>query len=86
MLQRVLTLIVCLAVMAVQPALAPAVPIIWTDWTEGVSGAEGSATGFLDIGGEIVEVTYTGESTFIQTNGGTNYYCSADHRCRLAKT
>ncbi|QNN20812.1 hypothetical protein HED60_00520 [Planctomycetales bacterium ZRK34] len=67
-------MVLCLAVLAARPARSSAVPIIWTDWTEGTSGLEGSATGFLDIGGEIVEVTYTGEIAFIQTNGGTNYY------------
>lgn len=53
---------------------ASAVPINWVDWTAGTAGTSGSATGTLNVDGEIVGVTYTGEIQFIQTNGGTNYW------------
>lgn len=55
-------------------ASAHAVPISWVDWTSGTAGASGSATGSLNIDGELVTVNYTGEIQFIQTSGGTNYW------------
>lgn len=51
-----------------------AAPVIWVDWNGGTTGPNGSATGTLDIGGTIVDVTYTGEIAFLQTGSGTNYY------------
>ncbi|MEQ9460458.1 MAG: PEP-CTERM sorting domain-containing protein [Phycisphaeraceae bacterium] len=53
---------------------ASAVPISWVDWTSGTAGPNGSAVGTLNVDGEIVDVTYTGEIQFIQTAGGTNYW------------
>jgi hypothetical protein len=52
-----------------------AAPVFWTDWISGTAGASGSASGVIDFGGgNIVNVDYTGEMVFIQTNGGTNYW------------
>ena len=56
------------------PLTAQAAPVFWTDWTSGTAGVNGSATGVLDVGGTLVDVDYTGEIEFIQTNSGTNYW------------
>lgn len=48
--------------------------MFWTDWTSGTAGANGSAAGSLLVEGKAVDVNYQGESVFIQTNGGTNYW------------
>jgi hypothetical protein len=52
---------------------AQAAPVVWADWTSGVSGSTGSAKGFFDLDTDIT-IDYTGESAFIQTNGGAYYY------------
>jgi hypothetical protein len=51
-----------------------AAPVIWTDWLTGTAGSNGSAAGVLNIGSHTVDVSYTGEIQFIQTNSGTNYW------------
>lgn len=48
--------------------------VFWTDWTEGTAGPDGSAAGVLSVDGVDVDVTYSGEIYFIQTDGGTNYW------------
>ncbi|MGA2498115.1 MAG: Ig-like domain-containing protein, partial [Tepidisphaeraceae bacterium] len=49
-------------------------PVYWVDWTSGTAGSNGSATGALNVNGDVVNVSYSGEIAFIQTNGGTNYW------------
>ncbi len=68
---RIVKTLLCTAAAAVALSAAP---VIWVDWTAGTAGSNGSATGVLDIGGTIVDVTYTGEIAFIQTGVGTNYF------------
>ncbi|KAK4044920.1 hypothetical protein OUZ56_032326 [Daphnia magna] len=51
--------------------VAQADPVYWVNWT--ASNAAG-ATGTVQIGGTSVDVTYTGQSAFVQTNGGSNYW------------
>lgn len=54
---------------------AAAAPVFWVDWTSATSGVNGSATGVLHIGAKTVDVTYTGQIAFAQTNGGgANYW------------
>ena len=55
----------------------------WVDWTNSTGtggGTPGTVTGTINLGnGQIIDVTYTGEFQFTQTNGGINYYTgSAD--------
>src|SRR4051794_3185387 len=45
--------------------------VFWVDWMQQTGTG---ATGILTIGSNVVNVTYTGEIQFIQTNGGTNYW------------
>ena len=52
---------------------AGAAPVIWADWTAATAGVNGSASGFFDLGTDI-NISYTGEIQFAQTNGGTNYW------------
>lgn len=73
-LSRYASLIGLTALMVGLPLTAQAAPVFWTDWTAGTAGANGTATGVLDIGGTLVDVTYSGQIQFIQTNGGTNYW------------
>lgn len=50
-------------------------PVYWTDWLS--EDSPSSATGQLDIGGTIIDVSYTSSSNhyFTQTTGaGTNYW------------
>lgn len=49
--------------------------IYWTDWTSATPGHPGSATGTI-TGATIIPVAvgYSGELTFGQTSGGTNYW------------
>ncbi|GAB2708367.1 PEP-CTERM sorting domain-containing protein [Aliiglaciecola aliphaticivorans] len=49
-------------------------PVYWTDWMSEDSAS--SATGQLDIGGSIIDVTYTNSSShyFVQTGTATNYW------------
>lgn len=49
-------------------------PVFWTDWTSGNAGSNGSAVGQINTGTDTIDVTYTGEIAFLQTNGGTNYW------------
>ena len=56
-------------------SILSAAPVIWTSWTSATSGPSGSAAGTITIGLNTVNVTFSGESTFVQTNGvGTNYW------------
>lgn len=49
--------------------------VFWVDWQNATGTAEASiVTGQLLIGGDTVNVTYTGETAFVQTDGGTNYW------------
>lgn len=50
--------------------------IVWTDWTAGTTGNAATATGVMVIGGETINVTYTGHIQFIQTSGGFNYWAA----------
>lgn len=44
----------------------------WVDWTQTIPGG---VKGVIDLGGgQTVDVTYTGQYYFAQTNGGTSYY------------
>jgi hypothetical protein len=70
-MNKIIKALLCVAATAVSMFAAP---VIWVDWTSGTAGTNGSATGVLDIGGTIVDVTYTGEVAFLQTGVGTNYY------------
>jgi hypothetical protein len=75
MLQRhvqTLLLIVFLCLCSGLPLSAA--PVLWTDWTSATSGPSGSASGVLNIGTTTVNVSYSGEIAFAQTNGGTNYW------------
>lgn len=51
-----------------------AAPVIWTDWVSGTAGTNGSAAGTLTIGPTTVNVTYSGEISFLITGAGTNYW------------
>lgn len=55
---------------------ANALPIIWTDWTSGSDNTVSSdiAHGVMNIDGNIVNVTFTGDIAFLQSSGGTNYW------------
>lgn len=46
--------------------------VAWTDWTTINAGV--GVDGFIDVDGTIVNVTYTGEYSFAQVSGGTNYW------------
>ena len=59
---------------AILAGQALAAQVTWVDWTSGTAGASGSATGVLDLGGTVVDVSYSGEVAFIQTAGGINYW------------
>ena len=50
--------------------------VSWVSWLSGISGVNGSATGVLTFGDTNVDVNYTGEIAFIQTqtSGGANYW------------
>lgn len=48
-----------------------AVLINWTDWASAVTGASGNASGTISGG---INVSYTGDITFAQTSGGTNWW------------
>jgi hypothetical protein len=52
-----------------------AATVAWTDWTSATAGASGSGSGTLNVSGETVNVSYSGEIFFAQTSGaGTNYW------------
>jgi len=68
------TKFLCAASLAAAAAASSAAPVTWVDWLSGTPGANGSATGVLDLGGTSVDVHYSGEISFLQTSGGTNYY------------
>jgi hypothetical protein len=48
--------------------------VTWVDWVSGTVGNNGSASGVLSLGATTVDVSYSGQIAFLQTNGGTNYY------------
>ncbi|HWB85287.1 MAG TPA: PEP-CTERM sorting domain-containing protein [Bryobacteraceae bacterium] len=60
------------ALLGTIPALCA--PVTWVDWTSGTAGTNGSAAGVLHLGSTDVDVTYTGEIQFLQTNGAGTYY------------
>src|SRR4051812_28006684 len=61
--------------LALAAAIAPVkADIIWTDWTAGTVGHPGSATGSMVIDGETVDVTYTGELNYIETDNSINWW------------
>lgn len=74
-MKRILKVVVCAAGFI---GAATAAPVHWVDWTSGTSGDSGSASGVLDFGSTTVNVSYSGEVAFIQTNGGTNYWNPSD--------
>ena len=47
--------------------------ISWTDWT-GISSVASAVNGSLTVGLTTVGVTFNGDYSFAQTNGGTNYW------------
>lgn len=51
---------------------ASAAPVIWANWTSANIGA-GTASGFFDLATDIT-ISYTGQMSFAQTSGGTNYW------------
>lgn len=59
--------------LAVAATTSGAAVINWVDWTSSTST---TATGTLDIGGEIIDVTFTNSvaNSFVQTAGGTDYW------------
>lgn len=46
----------------------------WVDWASGTAGLPGNAAGSIIAPSGTVTVTYSGEITFVQTAGGTNYW------------
>ena len=58
-------------VLAVCGSTAHAAPAFWTDWNE---SGQNLVAGVLNVGGEFVQVTYSGAYRFANTNGGTNYW------------
>lgn len=46
----------------------------WVDWTAATAGAAGTADGSIDAPSGQVAVSYAGEISFAQTDGGTNYW------------
>ncbi|HRJ26845.1 MAG TPA: PEP-CTERM sorting domain-containing protein [Fimbriimonadaceae bacterium] len=46
----------------------------WTDWTSATTGQSGVAAGSLQWGSSSVNVSYSGEILFANTNGGSNYW------------
>ena len=63
--------LVATGALAIGSVAANAAPAFWTDWNE--SGTN-IVAGVLNVGGEFVQVTYTGAYSFANTNGGTNYW------------
>ncbi|MFL6446847.1 MAG: PEP-CTERM sorting domain-containing protein [Bryobacteraceae bacterium] len=51
-----------------------AAPVTWVDWTSGTAGANSTAGGSLTVNGTTVNVSYSGQIAFVQTNGGVNYW------------
>jgi hypothetical protein len=45
--------------------------VTWVDWT---STSTTEVFGTLTVDGAVIDVTYTGERSFAQTSGGTNYW------------
>ena len=50
-----------------------AAPISWTDWTNS-SNSPPSVSGTLTVGTSTVDVNFSGDYSFVQTSGGTNYW------------
>jgi hypothetical protein len=54
---------------------AMAAPTEWTDWVAATVGTPGSAMGTITLPGpSTIEVSYSGQVTFAQTSGGTDYW------------
>lgn len=67
-----------LAVLMFVSAEAFADVVSWTDWTSASGGAAATTVnGVLSFGGGNVNVTYAGETAFVQTFGGSNYWAPA---------
>lgn len=52
---------------------AGAATISWTDWTSHRPEVS-TVSGVLDVNGTSVGVSFIGDVSFVQTNGGTNYW------------
>ncbi|MCK6602531.1 MAG: hypothetical protein L6Q77_12665, partial [Bacteroidetes bacterium] len=50
------------------------IPVIWADWISGTTGTSGTASGKFSTSEGDIEISYTGEVSFIQTGTGTNYF------------
>ena len=46
----------------------------WTNWTSATTGMSGSASGVINNDGNVINVRYTGEVAWAQTNGGENWW------------
>ena len=70
------SLIVLLALLSMfgMTGIAHGAVVSWTDWTSGVTGPAGAAVGTISLGGSTIAVRYTGDITFLQTAGGTNWW------------
>lgn len=62
---------VALAGLVAAACSAEAAPISWTDWTS--QGAQ-TVSGSLQVGATTVGVTYSGDYSFAQIAGGTNFW------------
>jgi hypothetical protein len=59
---------------SVKPPEKPKTLVYWTDWTSGTPGVSGVATGVLNIGSSKIDVNYTGQIAFLQSDSGTNFW------------
>lgn len=51
-----------------------AAQVYWADWISGTVGSNGSASGVINLPGKTLNLRYTGQSCFITTSGGANYW------------
>ena len=78
---RVAATIVCGVLLGAAATPAAAQQVYWADWTQRTfsnATTPGTASGSIDVGGSVVNVTYAGElnSATNVSNGGTNYWTS----------
>ncbi|MBN8706313.1 MAG: T9SS type A sorting domain-containing protein [Bacteroidetes bacterium] len=50
------------------------IQVNWADWTSGTTGASGVAAGHFTTDDGVVDISYSGEVSFIQLGTGTNYF------------
>jgi hypothetical protein len=73
---------VLFALGAASAALHAATVVNWADWTSGTAGAAGTAVGTFQFGASTVNVTYSGQTAFIITGSGTNYWTEPNAAAR----